>query len=164
MAAPPISTSKQENRFLRTAPYDWDRLMKDLHDFENEVIQLTKRANSGGDIGPPGPQGSPGTQGSTGQQGIQGIPGAAGINGLSAYEIAFYVSGFRGTVEQWLLSLQGLSAYQVAVRNGFVGTEAQWIQYLKNSQQVDDYGLIDVDYKYIAMEPNEEMEDLGMIV
>lgn len=49
--------------------------------------------------------------------------------GYSAYRLAV-LNGFVGTEEEWLASLigpQGLSAYQVAVDNGFVGTEEQWL-------------------------------------
>ena len=52
-----------------------------------------------------------------------------GPRGYSAYEIAVQ-DGFVGTEEQWLESLigpAGKSAYQEAVDNGFVGTESQWL-------------------------------------
>ena len=52
-------------------------------------------------------------------------------NGLSAYELAVK-NGFVGTEAEWLASLsQGQSAYDVAVKNGFVGTEAEWLESLK---------------------------------
>jgi hypothetical protein len=62
-----------------------------------------------------GPQGEPGIQGATGAtgpagaqgpQGDEGDPGADGANGLSAYEVAV-LNGFVGTQEEWLLSLAG---------------------------------------------------------
>lgn len=56
----------------------------------------------------------------------QGLPG---MRGKSAYQVAVD-NGFVGTESQWLASLvgpDGLSAYQVAVNNGFVGTESQWL-------------------------------------
>ena len=40
----------------------------------------------------------------------------------------------------------GKSAYQIAVENGFVGTEAEWIESLKG----DDYILTDTDKSEIA--------------
>lgn len=49
-----------------------------------------------------------------------------GDHGLSAYEVAV-VNGFTGTIQQWELTLQGLSTYQIAVAHGYVGTEEQWI-------------------------------------
>lgn len=50
-----------------------------------------------------------------------------GLPGASAYEL----SGFEGTVDEWLESLQGLTAYEVAVVTGFVGSEEEWLQSLK---------------------------------
>ena len=46
--------------------------------------------------------------------------------GKSAYEVAVE-NGFSGTETEWLASLTGAdgkSAYQIAVENGFTGTEA----------------------------------------
>ena len=70
-----------------------------------------------GATGPQGPQGIAGTNGNdgaTGPQGIQGLIGATGLQGPQ---------GVAGT--------NGSSAYQVAVANGFIGTEAQWLLSLK---------------------------------
>jgi hypothetical protein len=50
--------------------------------------------------------------------------------GASAYDVAV-INGFVGTQAQWLTTLVGASAYQVAVNNGFVGTQAQWLASLK---------------------------------
>lgn len=67
-----------------------------------------------GDQGPQGaqgPQGVQGIQGVKGDQGIQGVPGSPGAPGAD-----------------------GASAYQVAVANGFVGTESQWLASLVGPQ------------------------------
>lgn len=61
-------------------------------------------------IGPTGSQGPQGIQGATGIQGIQGVDGPQGVPGAN---------GANG--------VDGLSAYEVAVANGFVGTEAAWL-------------------------------------
>ena len=53
-----------------------------------------------------------------GPQGIQGIQGIQGQQGID---------GFIGA--------DGLSAYQIAVDNGFVGTEEQWLEYLRQGPQ-----------------------------
>lgn len=63
-----------------------------------------------------GPQGIQGIQGLTGTQGIQGIQGVQGV------------AGTNGT--------NGISAYQVAVDSGFVGTEAQWLASLVGPQGI----------------------------
>lgn len=58
-----------------------------------------------------------------------------GPQGLSAYEVAVQ-DGFEGTEEEWLLSLQGKSAYEIAVELGYEGTEEQWIASLKGEDGV----------------------------
>ncbi len=55
--------------------------------------------------------------------------GKKGDDGASAYEIAVQ-NGYTGTEQEWLTSLQGTpgkSAYQVAVDNGYAGTEQEWL-------------------------------------
>lgn len=49
------------------------------------------------------------------------------IRGKSAYEIAVAEDNFGGTKKEWLDSLKGKSAYEIAVENGFKGSEAEWI-------------------------------------
>lgn len=46
--------------------------------------------------------------------------------------------GFVGTEAEWLASLtSGDSAYDIAVKNGFVGTEAEWIASLNGTDGID---------------------------
>lgn len=59
-----------------------------------------------GEIGPQGSQGLQGEQGVQGIQGVQGVQGEPGANGASAYDIAVS-NGFEGTEEEWLASLKG---------------------------------------------------------
>lgn len=56
-----------------------------------------------GEVGPRGPQGETGASGAQGPQGIQGVPGAPG---KSAYDIAVK-NGFNGSEADWLASLKG---------------------------------------------------------
>lgn len=49
-----------------------------------------------------------------------------GERGDSAYDIAVE-NGFEGTELEWLESLKGTSAYQTALDNGFSGSEAEWL-------------------------------------
>ncbi|MFE0472423.1 right-handed parallel beta-helix repeat-containing protein [Streptomyces sp. NPDC058947] len=102
--------------------------------------------------GPPGPAGPPGADGTPG--------GPPGPEGPSAYEVAVQ-NGYVGTEAQWLASLHGQqgeqgepgepgpagppgesgppgapgeagsSAYEIAVANGFQGTEVQWLASLE---------------------------------
>lgn len=51
------------------------------------------------------------------------------IRGSNAYEIAVK-NGFVGTEKEWIESIMGIrgySAYEVAVQNGFTGTEEEWL-------------------------------------
>lgn len=113
-----------------------------------------------------GPKGEKGDTGAKGEPGIQGIAGEKGESGASAYEIAVN-NGFNGTETEWLASLKGekgnpgpqgiqgvkgesgpqgiqgedgadgqngLSAYEIAVNNGFIGSEAEWLASLKGEK------------------------------
>lgn len=76
-----------------------------------------------GDTGDTGPAGPQGPQGEQGVQGIQGPMGPAGPRGDTGTAGA---DGADGS--------DGLSAYEVAVANGFTGTEAQWLASLVGPQ------------------------------
>jgi hypothetical protein len=77
-----------------------------------------------GDPGDPGSDGAastvPGPKGDKGDPGDDGLPGSPGQDGNDG---ASGVDGEDGA--------DGASAYQVAVANGFVGTEAAWLLSLK---------------------------------
>ncbi len=55
---------------------------------------------------------------------------------LSAYDVAVK-NGYKGTETEWLNSLVGASAYEIAVRNGFKGSEAQWLNSLQGADGKD---------------------------
>jgi hypothetical protein len=59
-----------------------------------------------GPTGATGPAGPPGANGTNGTNGAPGAPGADGDDGKSAYEIAVF-NGFVGTEAEWLASLEG---------------------------------------------------------
>ena len=64
-----------------------------------------------------------------------------GPEGKSAYQIAVN-NGFEGTEEEWLESLKGSngkSAYQSAVDNGYESTEEEWLESLKGSNGKSAY-------------------------
>lgn len=75
-----------------------------------------------GDTGLQGPKGD---TGDTGVQGVQGVQGIQGVQGLKGDTGATGPQGTNGTD-----GTDGLSAYQVAVANGFIGTEPQWLESL----------------------------------
>lgn len=58
-------------------------------------------------------------------------------DGLSAYDIAVK-NGYKGTEAQWLESLkEGESAYDLAVKNGYEGTETEWLASLNGDDGKD---------------------------
>lgn len=57
------------------------------------------------------------------------------IMGLSAYELAVR-NGFTGTEAEWLESLIGKTAYEVAVQQGFEGNVSAWLASLKGDTGV----------------------------
>ena len=69
----------------------------------------------------------------------EGINGQDGSTGKSAYEL--YVEGVQQgeplSQEAWLESLNGDTAYEVAVANGFNGTEQEWLDSLLPSIGTD---------------------------
>lgn len=57
-------------------------------------------------------------------------------SGASAYEIAVQ-NGYRGTQQDWLNSLVGDSAYDIAVKNGYRGSEKDWLESLQGADGKD---------------------------
>lgn len=77
-----------------------------------------------GEQGMQGIQGEQGIQGIQGEQGIQGIQGEKGEQGEQGIQGIQGIQGEKGE--------QGLSAYEVAVANGFTGSVEEWLQTLPN--------------------------------
>jgi hypothetical protein len=98
-------------------------------------------AENSGTPGPAGPQGPAGPTGATGAQGPQGVAGANGLQGPIGLTGPAGPQGLQGPQgvagangASGLQGANGLSAYQVAVANGFNGTQAQWLSSLVGSQ------------------------------
>lgn len=71
--------------------------------------------------------------------GTRGRDGVIGVDGDSAYDIAV-AHGFVGSEAEWLDFLHGAdgdSAYQIAVSHGFVGSEAAWLDFLHGADGAD---------------------------
>lgn len=69
------------------------------------------------------------------------------IRGYSAYQIAVK-NGYTGTEAEWVVSITGVegkSAYEVAKETGYTGTKAEWILSLKGEK--GDTGANGVDGK-----------------
>lgn len=102
-----------------------------------------------GQIGLQGPQGIEGLKGETGSQGIEGLQGLkgdqgeTGIQGPQGIQGEQGLQGIQGTQglkgDQGEIGLpgtegnQGLSAYEVAVANGFIGNEVDWLASLEGA-------------------------------
>ena len=52
------------------------------------------------------------------------------VVGRSAYEEAVR-QGFEGTEQEWLQTLKGETAYELAKQEGYVGTLDEWLESLK---------------------------------
>jgi hypothetical protein len=77
-----------------------------------------------------------------------GVPGA---EGKSAYDVAV-VNGFVGSQAQWLTTLIGKSAYQSALDSGYIGNEATWIASLvgKSAYQIaKDNGFVGTEAAWL---------------
>jgi len=79
-----------------------------------------------------GPKGDTGNTGATGATGIQGPKGDTGNTGATGPTGATGSTGPAGVDGD-----DGLSAYQIALNNGFVGSEAAWLLSLKGDPGVD---------------------------
>lgn len=99
-----------------------------------------------GPPGPPGLQGPPGVPGITGPQGPQGEQGEQGLQGPDGLQ------GPEG--EQGPNGAPGDSAYQVAVNNGFVGTEQAWLESLKGPQGPEGGGADITDFGVVIDTPS----------
>jgi hypothetical protein len=108
--------------------------------FQEQAEPLVVKFEAGGigPQGPAGPQGAQGAQGAVGPQGPQGAQGPQGEPGPAGAQGAQGPQGVAGpqgaTGSQGPAGANGLSAYQVAVNGGFVGTEAQWLASLVGPQ------------------------------
>jgi len=89
------------------------------------VAGPTGATGATGAIGPVGPQGAQGLPGTNGTNGVDGAVGATGLQGLQG------IQGVAGPIGAQGLpgtnGTNGSSAYQVALTNGFVGSESQWL-------------------------------------
>lgn len=83
---------------------------------------VTGATGAVGATGPTGLQGDTGLTGATGAQGATGDIGATGAQGPQGNPGQQGLTGATGAT-----GAQGISAYQVALNNGFVGTEAEWL-------------------------------------
>jgi hypothetical protein len=93
---------------------------------------LTSLIGSAGADGAPGEQGPPGADGVNGidgAPGADGAPGRDGIDGINGIDGAPGEQGPPGA--DGINGADGASAYEIAVANGFNGTEQEWLASLE---------------------------------
>lgn len=101
---------------------------QDLYDRAKKELGFTGTfeeflAKFKGERGEKGEDGATGAKGDTGERGTDGLPGAKGDKGDTGADGLPGAKGERGE--------NGKSAYEIAVANGFVGNQAQWLESLK---------------------------------
>jgi hypothetical protein len=98
--------------------------------FPDGSIQIKAPADgTQGPAGPEGPQGIQGEAGPAGADGSAGPQGPAGADGAVGPQGPAGADGVDGA--------EGLSAYEVAVTNGYPGTEAEWVASLEGPAGAD---------------------------
>ena len=97
-----------------------------FEDWKNSLI---------GPQGPKGDRGDKGEKGDTGNQGIQGIQGERGFKGDRGERGFQGIQGIQGI--QGLKGDIGKSAYEVALNNGFVGSQLEWLDSLKANLMIN---------------------------
>ena len=97
---------------------------------EEWLASLQGATGPQGEKGEPGEQGPQGETGSQGPQGVQGEKGDTGEQGPQGIQGPKGDTGEQGTT--------GKSAYEVALDNGFIGTEEEWLESLKGADGGDD--------------------------
>ena len=120
-----------------------------------------------GQTGSRGPKGDIGAQGPQGPQGITGLQGATGKSGESAYQIAVKL-GFKGTEQEWVESLkydhsEEFTKLAEEVRNTANGIVADRQQITQNKNDVTTLKE-DLDDLYGALTPFYTSVDLGSAI
>lgn len=98
-----------------------------------------------GEKGDQGEQGIQGEKGDTGSQGLQGVQGPKGEKGDTGEKGEPGTQGADGAKGE-----SGASAYELAVKNGFSGTETEWLESLKAPRDT----LLPVGFEYFSINPN----------
>lgn len=102
------------------------------------AAQLASLKGAKGDKGDTGERGIQGIQGEQGEQGIQGVKGDKGDKGDKGEQGEQGIQGIQGvkgdTGATGADGQDGKSAYQIALDNGYVGTQAEWIASLKGAK------------------------------
>lgn len=90
-------------------------------------------------------KGEKGDKGDTGEQGLQGLKGDKGEKGDTGATGEAGVQGLNGEKGD-----NGESAYEIAVKNGFNGSETEWLESLKAPRDT----MLPVGFEYFSVNPN----------
>lgn len=110
-----------------------------------ETEWLASLKGEKGDQGEQGIQGEKGDTGSQGLQGIQGVQGPKGEKGDTGEKGEPGIQGADGAKGE-----SGASAYELAVKNGFSGTETEWLESLKAPRDT----MLPIGFEYFTVNPN----------
>jgi hypothetical protein len=90
-----------------------------------------------GPQGPQGPQGLQGVAGTNGTNGTNGVDGATGPQGIQGEQGPAGVTGLTGAAgNNGTNGIDGLSAYQIWLNAGNIGTEAQFLNSLQSNSNI----------------------------
>lgn len=131
-----FSSKSSTQRFRKVGQYSQDQLLRDLQELNAEVQALRAGIGSGLIKGDKGDTGAPGVKGDTGASGADGAPGA---NGLSAYELFVALTGYRGSVYDFVRDLQ------IAINTGSNPNEYELPAVIAGHLYAD-FGPLDRDY------------------
>ena len=107
---------------------EFTRINAQIGLLEERIKVMETKAALQGPPGPAGPQGPAGADGKPGTPGKDGAPGAPGATGPAGPPGVDGLPGADGA--PGVDGKPGLSAYEIAVANGFVGTEQEWLDSL----------------------------------
>lgn len=124
---PSVEIDVKETAIAQGAGQDlYDRAKRELGftgTFEEFLTKFKGERGEKGEDGAAGAKGDTGERGIPGERGADGLPGARGERGADGAKGDKGDTGERGQ--------DGKSAYGIAVANGYVGNEAQWLASLK---------------------------------
>ena len=135
---PAVEIDVKETAIAQGAGQDlYDRAKRELGFTGTFEEFLTKFKGERGEKGEDGATGPIGPIGPTGERGADGLPGAKGDTGPKGDVGPKGADGLQGPIGHQGLQGErgrdGKSAYEVAVANGFVGNQVQWLWSLRGS-------------------------------
>lgn len=127
---PSVEIDVKETAIAQGAGQDlYDRAKRELGftgTFEEFLTKFKGERGEKGEDGAVGAKGDTGERGIPGERGADGLPGAKGDKGDTGPQGPIGPEGLQGERGQ-----DGKSAYEIAVKNGYIGNEKEWLYSLK---------------------------------